>query len=436
MEHSTRGVDREIWRLALPNIASNLSVPILSSVDTALMGYLSPLHIAAVGAGSMVLGFLYWNFGFLRMSTTGLTARAYGASDAFEIGATLWRGLLLGLTIAVLILIFRHTLAQWAFRFMHIQEDLRPHIEQYFYIRLWAAPATLSLYVLFGWFFGLQNAIYPLLLTVVGNLINIVVSAVLVLWWDLETAGVAWGTVVAQYCSLALAALLSLRYRPYFPRLSHRALYTVRALHHFMRINTDIFLRTALLTFVFAWVHRYASLISALYLAATVVIMQFLNWMSFALDGLAYAAESLVGKYAGARHRQLLRRTIQRVFFWSFVMATGFSTVYAGYYESLLHLFTKDAALIEMLDDYRYWVAAMPLLGVAAYVWDGVFIGLTASRGMLYTMLLATVGFFLALYLFQARMPQAALWLALGVFLGLRGAFQTAYFYLKRLDRV
>ncbi|HHJ50515.1 MAG TPA: MATE family efflux transporter, partial [Phaeodactylibacter sp.] len=197
-------MNREILRLAWPNILSNISVPLLSTVDTALMGHLSALHLGAIGIGSMIFNFLYWNFGFLRMGTTGLTAQAYGAANRKEQLLTLARALLLAAGLALLLLLFQKPLGRLGTELMNSPPAHQPLIMRYFLIRILAAPAALGLYVLSGWFFGMQNAKYPLYITLFVNSVNIALSWVLVKNFGWEVEGVAWGTVVAQYAGLAL----------------------------------------------------------------------------------------------------------------------------------------------------------------------------------------------------------------------------------------
>ena len=237
-------MNRELLKLAVPNILSNVSVPLLSSVDTLLMGHLTALHFGAVGVGSMIFNFVYWNFGFLRMVTTGITAQAYGRQDDAAIMTTLGRGMLVVLILATLILLLQYPLAEASIYLLNISEEQRPLVEEYFYIRVWAAPATLASYAILGWFFGMQNAIFPLILTLVVNVTNIVVSWILVRKYGMETAGVAYGTVAAQYMGLLIAAFLFLgRYRKFLDYFSSKALLLWSELKAFLSLNAGIFLR-------------------------------------------------------------------------------------------------------------------------------------------------------------------------------------------------
>ncbi|RMG81067.1 MAG: MATE family efflux transporter, partial [Bacteroidetes bacterium] len=276
-------MNKEILRLAIPNILSNISIPLLSSVDTALMGRLSPEHIGAVGLGSMIFNFIYWNFGFLRMGTTGMTAQAFGAEDHLGISNTLARALLVALVLAGVIMLFQVPFGEAGFYLMNTRIEQQSLIREYFYIRIWAAPATLALFAFFGWFFGMQNAIFPLLLTLLINLVNMALSYFLVREMNWGVAGVAWGTVVAQYVGLLGAIFLFLaKYRAYLKKLKRETILKVGEFRRFLTINRDIFIRTICLTFSFGFFYSQSAAEGTLILAVNVILMQFVNWMSYA----------------------------------------------------------------------------------------------------------------------------------------------------------
>ncbi|MCB0682028.1 MAG: MATE family efflux transporter, partial [Saprospiraceae bacterium] len=274
-------MNREILRLAIPNIISNISVPLLSTVDTALMGRLSELHIGAVGIGAMIFNFIYWNFGFLRMGTTGITAQAFGKADVPAQVHTLGRAALVVFTLAALLLLLQIPIGYASFQLMNVNPSQYALVEEYFFIRIWAAPASLGLYAMIGWFFGMQNAIYPLILTVFINLINIGLSYFFVYHLGWEVRGVALGTVIAQYAGLTLALLLFFgKYRSLLQAFRREALIKWGEFRRFLLINRDIFLRTLSLTFAFAFFYSQSSAEGAMILAVNTILMQFLNWMS------------------------------------------------------------------------------------------------------------------------------------------------------------
>ena len=253
-------MNREILRLAIPNIISNISVPLLSTVDTALMGRLSEVHIGAVGLGAMIFNFIYWNFGFLRMGTTGMTAQAFGKQNDEEIIHTWGRAILVVLALGALILIFQYPLGELSFFLMNSTGEQQELVREYFFIRVWAAPATLASYAFMGWFFGMQNAIYPLVLTVVVNVTNIALSFFFVNYMQMDVAGVAYGTLIAQYVGLFLAILLFLYKYGYLVKIFRTAaVLRLQELKRFLQINMDIFIRTFCLTFAFGFFYSQSA---------------------------------------------------------------------------------------------------------------------------------------------------------------------------------
>ncbi|MBY5959747.1 MATE family efflux transporter [Membranicola marinus] len=428
-------LNKEIWALALPNIISNISVPLLSTVDTALMGRLSAAHLGAVGLSSMIFNFLYWNFGFLRMGTTGLTAQSYGAKDFEQIMYTLWRALLLGLAIALVLFVFQNPLSDLAVLALQVQPGQIEMVKSYFFIRIWAAPAYMALLTITGWFFGMQNAIYPLILTAAVNVINIGLSFYLVNYQGMEIRGVALGTVAAQYFGCALGAVLFfIKYRGITFRIRWSRLFHMDTFHRFLLMNRDLFIRTVLLTLVFGFFYSQSSTFGVLSLAVSVVLMQFINWMSYGVDGMAFAAESVVGKYAGAHDELASRKAIQLIFAWGLLFAVLYAAMYGVFYQGLFRVFTNEMDVIMAGMDYRLWMILIPLLGFASYIWDGIFIGLTASRSMRNAMILPCIVFVVGYYLFQDTLGLHSLFLALTVFLFARGAVQTWMYWRKGLE--
>lgn len=422
-------MNREILRLAIPNIISNISVPLLSTVDTALMGRLSELHIGAVGIGSMIFNFVYWNFGFLRMGTTGLTAQAFGRRDEDAMAQVLGQALVVVVTITALVLLVQNPLGRLSFLLMNVADSQQDLVAEYFYIRIWAAPATLGLYAFMGWFFGMQNAIFPLILTIVINIVNMALSLLFVSGYGMDVDGVAYGTVAAQYTGLLLAVVLFFfRYRDLAGRLRVRASLQWQAFRQFLSINADIFVRTFLLTFAFGFFYSRSALGGEMVLAANVILLQFLNWMSYGVDGFAYASESLVGKYSGAADEGNTRRAIRLSFAWGMGLALLFSLAYGLLGEPLLRLFTNQADVIAAARPFLFWMILFPFMGTPCYIWDGVFIGLTASKAMRNSMIAALVVYLLTWWGLGASLGNHGLWLALLVFLVARGGFQQLLF--------
>ena len=422
-------LQRDLLRLAGPNVLSNVSVPLLSSVDTALMGQLSAAHLGAVGIAGMLFNFLYWNFGFLRMGTTGLTAQAYGAADDAESAATLARAAVLAVGIAAALLLLQVPLHRLGAASLNVPPEVAPLVADYFFARIYAAPASLLLYVGLGWLFGMQDARSPLLVAVLSNLVNIGLSYALVTQAGLGTRGVALGTVGAQYFALALTGVLIARR---FPRVlgafRRNAVTRARAYARLARINGDLFVRTLCLTLAFGFLYGRAAADAALSLAVVTVLLQFLNWMSYGVDGFAYAAEALVGRFLGAGRPEMLRRSIRLSMAWGAGLAAGFALVYAVAGGALVGVFTDDPAVATAARALLPFLVALPLVGAACYIWDGVFVGLTATRPMRDTMLASLLLYLGAYHGLRAALPEVeALWSALLVFLGGRGLLQWAW---------
>ncbi len=425
-------MNREILRLAIPNIVSNVTVPLLSTVDTALMGRLSEIHVGAVGVAAMIFNFIYWNFGFLRMGTTGLTAQAFGQGDPSQLIQILGRATLITMAVTVPILLLQYPIGELSFYLMGVSGEQKTLVAEYFYIRVWAAPAVLISYSFIGWFFGMQNAIIPLVLTIAVNALNIGLSFLFVYGLEMDVKGVALGTTIAQYFGVLLGSILFWwKYGDLLPHLSRAAILRWEALKQFLRLNFDIFLRTFLLTLAFTFFYSQSTSEGALILAANVILLQFGNWMSYGIDGFAFASESLVGKYKGAGDNERTYRAIRLSFAWGMGLAVGYSLAYGFFGHMLLRVFTNQADILQAAMPFVIWVALFPLLSTPCYVWDGIFIGLTASKAMRNSMILAFLIYLLAYWLLQDNYGNHGLWAALLVFMIGRGLIQQIYFWFK-----
>lgn len=416
--------NRSILRIAIPNILSNISVPLLGTVDTALMGRLSEMHIGAVGVGGMIFSFMYWNFGFLRMGTTGITARAFGAERDQEVVATLGRALVVAMILALGMMIFQWPLGEAGFFLMNLSGESKVLTAEYFYIRMWAAPATLGLYALMGWFFGMQNAIYPLILTILINVTNMICSYWFIVHWGMAIDGVAWGTVIAQYVGFfAGVFLLFFKYPKYLYLLKVKMLLEIDSLTSFFRINRDLFFRTLALTLAYGFFYNRSAAEGGLLLAVNVILLQYLYWMAYGIDGFAYAAESLVGKYSGARKLDQLRQIIRLSFWWGGGLAVSFSGIYFIFGNQLLGIFTNQPAVIAAAQPYLGWMILFPLISFACYVWDGIFIGLTASAAMRNAMVISFIFYLGMHYAFSYWWEVHGMWAAFLGFMALRAVF-------------
>ena len=418
-------MNRQILWLALPNILANISVPLISSVDTALMGHLSAAHLAALGVGGMIFMFLYSSFGFLRMGTTGMVAQAYGAGEREELSRTLYRAALLALVLGLPMILF----GEWIFRLssylMNVEPAYYSLTHEYFTIRLLTAPAVFLLYVSTGFFFGVQNARYPLYVTLLVNLVNVGLSFFLVRSLDWGIAGAAWGTVVAQYAGLLYALWLMRRYRHSLRPISMAVLLELQALGRFFHVNRNIFLRTLALTFSLAFFYAQAAKGGELTLSVMILLLQFMIWMSFAIDGFANAAESLVGKYYGAKDRKNFDRAVRYSMAWGGGLAILFSLFYWIFGEPILWNYTDQAAVVDRTLEFLPLVALLPLVSFAAFIYDGIFIGMTAVQAMRNAVLSATALYLGSFYFLKLTMPLAwALWISFMGFFLFRGVLQ------------
>ena len=425
---------QQILQLALPAIVTNITVPLLGLVDSAIVGHMgSAVYIGAVAVGAMVFNLVYWVFGFLRMGTSGLTAQARGRRDMAGAGALLRRSATVSLAIAALIVALQWPLRELMLWFIAPTPDVRPLAVAYYNIVVWGAPAVLELYSLTGWFIGMQNTRLPMLVSILQNVVNIVASLCLVygLGWRIE--GVAVGTLVAQYAGFLVAGALLWRYYRKPLRL-HRTAAAAPAggggssFAAFFRVNRDIFLRTLCLVAVNLYFTAAGARQGATVLAVNTLLMQLYLLFSYVMDGFAYAGEALGGRYWGAQNRGAFRDVVRRLFHWGAAMTLLFTMVYVLGGMPFLRLLTDEPSVVEASRQYVWWAYLIPAAGVAAFVWDGIFIGITATRGMLLSSAVATLVFFLSVLLLLPALANHALWLAQLLYLATRGTVQTAYY--------
>ena len=432
-------MNKRILGLALPNIITNITVPLLGMVDMAIVGHLSSTHIGAITIGTSIFNLIYWNFGFLRMGTSGFTAQAFGARRWDEAINILIRACAIALTIALLLIVLQWPLSRLALVIFEGSSEVLRLALIYFFIRIWAAPATLGLYAIKGWFIGMQDSKTPMRIAIFLNCVNILVSLffVLVLHWDI--AGVALGTVVANYSGLALGLFFLWRKTKLMKLLSIRKSRIFSALRwrdmrRFFKVNGDIFLRTVCLSAVFTFITAASGRIGDEVLAIDALLLQFFTLFSYIMDGFAYAGEALVGRYIGAGQSRQLRLSVRLLLVWGLVLTALFTLLYALFSRQFLQIFTSDLSLVAAASDYIGWVLAIPVCGFAAFLFDGIFVGATASRTMRNAMFVATAAFFLVYFGFKAMAASRCqltahqwnniLWIAFMVFIVLRGLLQ------------
>lgn len=428
---ATRGMHAQILALAVPNILSNVSVPLVSAVDTYLMGHQDSAHLAALGIVSMIFLFLYGTMNFLRMGTTGLTAQAFGRRDNAALSQTLYRALLVGLAVALALLLLQQPILEISFYLMNVDAGYRAYAQSYFELRIWTAPAVFMLYALTGWYFGMQNALYPLFITLTVNMLNILFSFyfVMVLGWGIE--GAAYGTIIGQYGGLALGFILLVAYKRRLGLYRLTELLRPEALGAFLHVNRQIFVRTLSLTFIFAFFYAQAAKDGEATLTVMILLLQFIVWFSYSLDGFANAAESLTGRYYGAEAWETFHRAIRLLFAWGFGFTLLYMLAYGLFGEAIVRLYTDQEAIVNRTLPYLPYAVAMPLLGFAAFIWDGVFVGMTATRALKNAVLLSGALFLGLFYLTKGIDFAYALWINFLLFFFFRGAVQTWMFYRR-----
>lgn len=421
--------DRQILRIALPSIVSNITVPLLGLVDVAIVGHLgAPAYIGAIAVGGLMFNIIYWVFAFLRMGTSGMTSQAYGQRDLPEVMRLLLRSVGVAMAVALCFIVLQTPVRQAAFLLIQPSGEVARLAATYFHICIWGAPAMLGLYALTGWHIGMQNSRTPMLIAIVQNVVNIAASLALVYGCGLKVEGVALGTLIAQWAGLLTGLFLWARhYRrlwKYLRGCGH-TLWQADALRRFFGVNRDIFLRTLCLVAVTLYFTSAGASQGEIILAVNTLLMQLFTLFSYVMDGFAFAGEALSGRHIGAQNRQAYRTTVRRLFGWGGAMAVLFTLVYALGGNAFLGLLTDDRQVIASAADYFPWAVAIPAAGIAAFIWDGVLIGATATRPMLLSMAVAAACFFAVYFGLRPIMGNHALWLAFLLYLLMRGLVQT-----------
>ena len=444
-------IDKQILNIAVPSIVSNITVPLLGLVDVAITGHLGAAsYIGAIALGGMLFNIIYWIFAFLRMGTSGLTSQSLGRGDSDNIIRMLARSIAIAFAIAVTLLVLQVPLRELGLLIMQPTEEVRQLTVTYYNICIWGAPATLGLFALTGWFIGMQNSKIPMMIAITQNVVNILVSLVLVFGLGMRVEGVASGTLIAQWCGFLMGCFLC--WRNYFGKNPitediqplRYYLSPTSNTHHpstlnpqpstfnhqpspitykaFFRINRDIFLRTLCMVCVMMFFTSAGSWQGEVVLAVNTLLMQLYLLVSYIMDGFANAGEALSGKFYGAGDNDALRTTVRRIFFWGMITAVAFTVTYIAGGKHFLRLLTDEPSVVEASTSYVWWAYLVPFCSVAAFMWDGIFIGLTASRQMLLSMFVAAATFFIVYFIAAKPLGNHGLWFA---FMCIRGVIQT-----------
>ena len=461
-------IDKQILDIAVPSIVSNITVPLLGLVDVAITGHLGAAsYIGAIALGGMLFNIIYWIFAFLRMGTSGLTSQSLGRGDSDNIIRMLARSIAIAFAIAVTLLVLQVPLRELGLLIMQPTEEVRLLTVTYYNICIWGAPATLGLFALTGWFIGMQNSKIPMMIAITQNVVNILVSLVLVFGLGMRVEGVASGTLIAQWCGFLMGCFLC--WRNYFGKNPiakdiqplRYYLYPTSNTHHpspnthqpspinpqpstfnpqpstfnlqpspitykaFFRINRDIFFRTLCMVCVMMFFTSAGSWQGEVVLAVNTLLMQLYLLVSYIMDGFANAGEALSGKFYGAGDNDALRTTVRRIFFWGTVTAVAFTVTYIAGGKHFLRLLTDEPSVVEASTSYVWWAYLVPFCSVAAFMWDGIFIGLTASRQMLLSMFVAAATFFIVYFIAAKPLGNHGLWFAFMCYMFIRGVIQT-----------
>ena len=434
---------KEILSLAIPSIVTNITVPLLGLVDVAIVGHMGDAsYIGAIAVGTMMMNVICWLFGFLRMGTSGMTSQAYGRGDSKEAATILFQAIALGAAIGILFVLFQPLLLRLFLFFMRPSDEIRAFASVYFHVCVFGLPAALVMYGLTGWFIGMQDTRTPMMVSIFQNIVNIMTSLLLVYVFGMKVEGVALGTLTAQYSGLLLALyILRRKYASHYQLLfsqftlmpgDYSSFSYKHTLNRFFRVNRDIFLRTLFLVAVNAAFTSVGSRQGDVILAVNTLLFQFFTLYSYIMDGFAYAGEAICGKYYGAGNAPSFHACIRRLFAWGVIMTVVYTAAYYFGANDILHVLSNEQTVIDASEPYLLWVALIPVAGMGAFIWDGVFIGITDSRGMLLSCFVAAIVFAIMLSLFFTTMGNHALWLALLSYLLARGVMQTILFWRSK----
>ena len=426
---------RQIWRLAGPMIIANVSIPLLGAVDTAVMGHLPDAKfLGAVAVGAVLFNFIYWGFGFLRMGTTGLVAQAFGANDAGEVRAIFSRALMLAAVIGAGLWIIQVPLLWAALKIIDASPEVEGLAAIYFQVRIWSAPAVLANYCLIGWFVGVQNTRFALVLQVLLNTINIILDLVFVIGLGMTVAGVAAATVGAEYVTVIFGFWLV---RREFCKIGGSGfganLFDRAKIRRLLAINRDIMIRTFCLIAAFAVFTAQGARAGDTTLAANAVLMQFQQFLSYGLDGFAHAAEALIGGAIGARDRAGLRDTVKTTSQWAVLVALVYTLVFAVAGGPIIDLLTGIDEIRQLAREFQVWLILSPIVSVWSFMLDGIFIGATHTREMRNAMIASLAVFMASVWLLQPALGNHGLWLALIIFMVARAIFLGLYY--PRIER-
>ena len=397
-------LNSQILRLAIPSILANITIPLVGLVDTAIVGHIAnATFIGGIAIGTMLFDLLYWNFGFLRVGTSGMTAQAFGRGDRQECARLLSQSVGIALLGAAVIWLLQWLFVTVVLAILPCSPEVATFARDYFFVRIWAAPATLSLMAFKGWFIGMQDTVSPMITDIVVNLVNMLVSYVLAVHTPMGAIGVAWGTVIAQFTGLSMALILLLvKYRHLWQGLSPvRLALDSSGMRRLISLNGNLFIRSLCFMVVYVGFTSLASNYGDVELAVSTIMMKLFMLFSYFVDGFAYAGEALVGKYMGRNQQSEINNqdnvqiphVVRLLFAWSLGVGLLFTVIFALWSSGFYLTMTSDATVLARLADYTPWLIAMPIVSTLAFMWDGVYTGATAGKHIRNAMIYAALAF-------------------------------------------
>ena len=402
------------------------------------MGHLSsPIYIGAIALGGTIFSVLYSFFSFLRAGTTGFTAQSFGANDISEVSYSLYRSVTIAIFAFLIILSLQNPIARLSLTLLDGGDEVEKLAITYFFVRIWAAPANMLLYCLNGWFIGMQNTKIPMAIAIIINVLNIAFSVFFVVVLKQDVVGVALGTVIAQYCGLATALIfIFTKYKSHLIKIDLHILLDINKLKKFFKVNTDLMIRSILLVLTIAFFTNQSAKLGDNILSINMILLQFFYIFSYFTDGFAYAGEALVGKFIGARDAKNLRSVVLHLFKWGAYICMPFAILYALFPTPFVIMISDQPAIIEQIRPYYIYMALIPLITFAAFLWDGIYIGATASKAIRNTMIISSILIFLPMWYFLMPLyGNHGLWIAFLGFMLARGVSMT-FFAKKNIFRL
>jgi putative efflux protein, MATE family len=427
-------INKEILRLAIPNMISNILIPMLGIIDTAIAGYIGEdVNIAALSIGTTIFGFIYWNCSFLRMGTSGITAQAFGARQKKECANMLIRSIWLAIVISFVLVVFQKPIGDFALYVMQGSSQVQALAAEYLFARIWAVPASITLFSIHGWFIGMQDAKTPMVISIISVIANTIFCLIFVFQFDMGIAGIAYGTVLAQYLALLCTGILwFIKYSDYSRYFNIKDSFQMKPVINFLHINKDIFLRSACVTIVYTFFVAASARFGDTILATNSLLMQIFMLFSYMSDGFAYAGESLSGRFVGEKNAVLLKRFIRLLLFWSVVIALFFVLIYIVAWKQILMIFSPSDDILSTAEAYIGWIIAVPLIGCIPFMIDGIMVGATKTILLRNTVFISTALFFACFFALVPTFGNIALWFSFLVFLFSRGVL--LYFCSDKLN--